>query len=286
MRGAVDATICDKVSQWLATDQWFPPCTPVSSTNKADCHDIIEILLKVALNVIILTHTVHMNSRGNASLCNASDVWSSCENLKINTSKILVRLIVSQSVNRYHDLNDVHDSSMQSADNRHTTDIFFVLLVHTNEPVLEIVIDFAGFLLLFCFCLALVLILEVCSVQLLFYLEYLSSYWMFVPLSLCFCRIICSYIVFFVWVLSEHLFSYSFFLCFFSENLFSYSICFLDIRGIYTNIVFFLSISSHIFLSVVFRSICSHIVLFGICVAGVPVLIYFVLCFLGASVLK
>ena len=29
--------------------------TPVSSTNKSDCHDITEILLKVALNTITLT---------------------------------------------------------------------------------------------------------------------------------------------------------------------------------------------------------------------------------------
>jgi hypothetical protein len=28
----------------------FSPGTPVSSTNKTDCHDITEILLKVALN--------------------------------------------------------------------------------------------------------------------------------------------------------------------------------------------------------------------------------------------
>jgi hypothetical protein len=30
------------------------PGTPVSSTNKTDCHDITEILLKVALNTITL----------------------------------------------------------------------------------------------------------------------------------------------------------------------------------------------------------------------------------------
>ena len=30
--------------------------TPVSSTNKTDRHDITEILLKVALNTIIITH--------------------------------------------------------------------------------------------------------------------------------------------------------------------------------------------------------------------------------------
>jgi hypothetical protein len=32
----------------------FSPGTPVSSSNKTDCHDIIEILLKVALNTITL----------------------------------------------------------------------------------------------------------------------------------------------------------------------------------------------------------------------------------------
>jgi hypothetical protein len=32
--------------------RWFSPGTPDSSTNKTDCHDIIEILLKVALNTI------------------------------------------------------------------------------------------------------------------------------------------------------------------------------------------------------------------------------------------
>ena len=44
-----------KVCQGLATGQWFSPGTPVSSTNKTDCDDITEILLKVTLNTIILT---------------------------------------------------------------------------------------------------------------------------------------------------------------------------------------------------------------------------------------
>jgi hypothetical protein len=43
-------TLCDKVCQWLATGRWFSPGPPVSCTNKTDRHDIIEILLKVALN--------------------------------------------------------------------------------------------------------------------------------------------------------------------------------------------------------------------------------------------
>ena len=43
-------TSCDTVCQWLVTDRWFSPGTPVSSTNKTDRHDITEILFKVALN--------------------------------------------------------------------------------------------------------------------------------------------------------------------------------------------------------------------------------------------
>jgi hypothetical protein len=35
--------------------RWFSPDTPVSSTNETDCHDMNEILLKVALNTIIPT---------------------------------------------------------------------------------------------------------------------------------------------------------------------------------------------------------------------------------------
>ena len=34
------------------TCQWFSPGTPVSSTNKTDCHDITGILLKVELSTI------------------------------------------------------------------------------------------------------------------------------------------------------------------------------------------------------------------------------------------
>jgi hypothetical protein len=41
-----------EIYQWLLTDQWFSLGTPVSSTNKSDCHDITEILLKVVLNII------------------------------------------------------------------------------------------------------------------------------------------------------------------------------------------------------------------------------------------
>jgi hypothetical protein len=50
----LNRTLCDKVCQWLVTGRWVFPSTPVSSTNKTDRHDITAILLKVALNSIIL----------------------------------------------------------------------------------------------------------------------------------------------------------------------------------------------------------------------------------------
>ena len=50
-RGVFNTTLCDKVRQWLAAGWWFPL---VSSTNKTGRHAITEILLKMALNIIIL----------------------------------------------------------------------------------------------------------------------------------------------------------------------------------------------------------------------------------------
>ena len=55
--GLLDTTLCDEGSRWLPADQWFSTGTPVSSTNKCDHHDITEILLKVVLNTITLTHS-------------------------------------------------------------------------------------------------------------------------------------------------------------------------------------------------------------------------------------
>jgi hypothetical protein len=57
VRGILDATLCDKVCQWLVTGRWFSQVTPVSSTNKTDHHDITEILLKVVWNTTTLTLT-------------------------------------------------------------------------------------------------------------------------------------------------------------------------------------------------------------------------------------
>ena len=44
----LDTKLCDKVCQ----RRWFSTGSLVSSTSKADCHDITEILLKVTLNTI------------------------------------------------------------------------------------------------------------------------------------------------------------------------------------------------------------------------------------------
>jgi hypothetical protein len=41
---------------WLATGWWFSVGPLVSSTNKTDCNDITEILLKVASNTIKQTN--------------------------------------------------------------------------------------------------------------------------------------------------------------------------------------------------------------------------------------
>ena len=49
-------TLCDNVCQWLATGRWFSLGSPVSSINKTDCHNIAEILLKVAFITIKQTN--------------------------------------------------------------------------------------------------------------------------------------------------------------------------------------------------------------------------------------
>ena len=66
-------TLCDKVCQWLVTGRWFSPGPPVSSTNKTDCHDITEILLKVALNTIKQANNLSGNTY---PLCII--VWETC----------------------------------------------------------------------------------------------------------------------------------------------------------------------------------------------------------------
>ena len=52
----LDTAVCDKVCQWLETGRWFSP-----GTNKIDCHNITEMLLKVVLNNINLNHSINVN---------------------------------------------------------------------------------------------------------------------------------------------------------------------------------------------------------------------------------
>ena len=60
-RGVLDTTLCDKVVSDLWQVCGFPPCSPVSFTNKTDRHDITEILLNVALNPTTLTRQQKIN---------------------------------------------------------------------------------------------------------------------------------------------------------------------------------------------------------------------------------
>jgi hypothetical protein len=49
--------------------------TSVSSTNKTDCHDVTEILLKVALNTINLNQTKHFLSTSLPIILNKPKIW-------------------------------------------------------------------------------------------------------------------------------------------------------------------------------------------------------------------
>ena len=54
---AKHAALRRKSKDLLAWNQWFFQGPPFSSTNKTDRHDITEILLKVALNIIKQTYS-------------------------------------------------------------------------------------------------------------------------------------------------------------------------------------------------------------------------------------
>ena len=54
-----ETTLCDKVCQWLVTGRRFSSDNPISSTNKTDRHNITEILLKVAFNIINPNYKFH-----------------------------------------------------------------------------------------------------------------------------------------------------------------------------------------------------------------------------------
>jgi hypothetical protein len=58
------------------TCRWFSPDSPVSSTNKTDCHDITEILLKVALNTINQTKPIKLVIIVNIKVLPTDDIVS------------------------------------------------------------------------------------------------------------------------------------------------------------------------------------------------------------------
>ena len=71
--------LCDKDCQWLAIGRRFSPGPPVSSTNKADRHDITKMLFKVALNTIEPT---------NQSINSAIVVFSEINKLAITLTQV------------------------------------------------------------------------------------------------------------------------------------------------------------------------------------------------------
>ena len=83
-RGVLRTTLWNKVGQWLAAGRWFSSGTPVSSTNKTDCHGhgITEILLKVVLNTIkpyiLLSNTISVSSDGTAYHSGTSEFAPIC----------------------------------------------------------------------------------------------------------------------------------------------------------------------------------------------------------------
>ena len=61
-------TLYDKVCQWLTTGRWFSSGPPVSSTNKTDCYNVTEILLKVVLDIIKQTrNNMNVSEQGRLS---------------------------------------------------------------------------------------------------------------------------------------------------------------------------------------------------------------------------
>jgi len=63
------AAVSDKVYQLLARGRWFSPGTTASSTTKTGRHDIVEILLKVALSAINHhSNQQYMQSRDTGSI--------------------------------------------------------------------------------------------------------------------------------------------------------------------------------------------------------------------------
>ena len=94
-QGVLDTPLCNKVCQQLATDQWFSPCTPVSTTYKTDYIDITWILLKVALN------TINLNQPTNNKRPSHKYSWIICIQWKFSVGRAMRNAIYTQVTNGY-----------------------------------------------------------------------------------------------------------------------------------------------------------------------------------------
>jgi hypothetical protein len=97
MRGVLDTTLCDKVCQWLVTGWGFflvHCCTPVSTINKTACHNITEMLLKVALITITLTHPLNHLSQKYHNIINQWKTWTWLDNLISNSNTDINKTIL------------------------------------------------------------------------------------------------------------------------------------------------------------------------------------------------
>lgn len=80
---------------WLATSRWFPPGTSVLCAIKTNCHDIIDLLYKVALNTINPNPNVLYQNIFSPTFC---DFWIKC---KLQILHIKCRLDVEVYNNSY-----------------------------------------------------------------------------------------------------------------------------------------------------------------------------------------
>ena len=117
---ARSTTLCDQVGQWLATGRWF---SPGPSTNKTDRHHITEILLKVALNTIKPTQTIHL-------LLNTRDMWVS-EWVIVVKRKVDILFSYINGEDKLH-FNEMMMSTLYKA-NTNTLSCICLVLAHWNN---------------------------------------------------------------------------------------------------------------------------------------------------------
>jgi hypothetical protein len=62
-RGILDTALCDKVDRSVVFSRY--KCTPVSSTNKTECHDIQKCIWNIVVQIINLILMKYFNSKDN-----------------------------------------------------------------------------------------------------------------------------------------------------------------------------------------------------------------------------